>query len=194
VQRTEVGLWAVKRLKKSTKWVHNLRPHRSYEDLVFHYPVPSKKKDRLRHKSKKPDDLFREIIQIFSNPGDLVLDPFAGGGTTAYAAEAEGRRHISFELDKQWAEETTRHWQRGKEAKPLVFPTTPAEKAEAAYKHYLALCKKLGVDPTTGESVVTDSSDITHQDAGYDGDVVVVTKLAPTSAQDYKHTVRLKGI
>jgi len=151
VQRTEMGLWAVKRVKKSTKWVHNLRPHKSYEDLVFEYAIPSSKQDRPRHETKKPDDMFREIIQIFSNPGDLVLDPFAGGGTTAYAAEAEGRRHISFELSTQWFEEAKRHWEEAKDAKPLKFPSTPVEKAKRAHAEYRALCKRLGVHPVTFE-------------------------------------------
>lgn len=150
VQRTEYGLWAVKKVKKSDKWVHNLREHQSYEDLVFNYPIPSGKKGE-RHPTKKPDDLFREIIQIFSNPGDLVLDPFAGGGTTAFAAEAEGRRHISFDEKEQWYLESLKRWEAGKSEKPLRFPTTPAEKARAAHKEYKKLCKRLGVHPITFE-------------------------------------------
>jgi DNA modification methylase len=194
VQRTETGLWAVKRVKKSTKWVHNLRPHLSYEDLVFRYPIPSKKADRPRHQTKKPDDMFREIIQIFSNPGDLILDPFSGGGTTAFAAEAEGRRHISFELSSQWHEESVRHWAEGKNAKPLKFAVTPTEKAKEAHKKFIALCKKLKVDPNTlevMESTVEESD--THQPPAPAGDVAETDTLVPAPVQDYKHTVRLKG-
>jgi hypothetical protein len=156
VQRTEYGLWAV---KPGAKWVPNLRPHHAYEDLIFRYPVPKiskkeKEAGRKRHQTKKPDDMFREIIQIFSDPGDLVLDPFGGGGTTAFAAEAEGRRHITFELDalnEGWIKEINDHWARGKSAKPLKFPITPSDKARAAFKEYLKLCKKLGVNPETFE-------------------------------------------
>lgn len=156
VQRTEYGLWAVKRTKQSTKWVHNRRAHKSYEDLVFDYPVPtSPPGNRERHETKKPDGLFREIIQIFSNPGDLVLDPFSGGGTTAFAAEAEGRRHISFEKDEKWYRESLLHWEEGKKAHTLIFPTAPEEKARAAYRDYCALCKRLGVDPVTLQSLVS---------------------------------------
>jgi hypothetical protein len=155
VQRTEYGLWAVKRVKQSTRWVHNRRPHKAYEDLVFEYPIPVAQGDRPRHDTKKPDALFREIIQIFSNPGDLVLDPFAGGGTTAFAAEAEGRRHISFEKEEKWYRESLAHWEDGKKAPPLWFPTTPEEKARAAHKEYRALCKRLGVDPVTFDRLPT---------------------------------------
>jgi DNA modification methylase len=162
VQRTEYGLWAVKRVKQSTKWVHNRRPHRPYEDLVFDYSVPTAPSgDRERHETKKPDGVFREIIQIFSDPGDLVLDPFSGGGTTSYAAEAEGRRCIAFEKEEQWYRESLLHWQEGKGVPPLVFPTTPEEKARAAYKEYRALCKKLDVDPVTFESLAVKPVDAT---------------------------------
>ena len=187
VQRTETGLWAI---KPGAKWVHNLRPHHNYEDLVFHYGVPKlgKKKKaagRERHQTKKPDDMFREIIQIFSNPGELILDPFAGGGTTAYAAEAEGRRHISFELKEKWYRETKLHWVEGKSAKPLKFPTTPVEKAKAARKTFLKVCKELGVDPDTLEQLMT------HQPKAPTGDVAM-HKLVPSPSQIYKHIVKLK--
>ena len=190
-QRVEVGLWAVKRVKKTTKWVHNLREHRSYEDLVFNYGVPkgSKKKEalgRFRHQTKKPDAMFREIIQIFSNPGDLVLDPFAGGGTTAFAAEAEGRRHISFELKEKWFNEAKLHWQDAKDAKPLKFPTTPTEKAQAAWREYRATCKKLGVDPDSFQSKKKSKPTPAPK-------VATTSALKPAASRDYKHVVRLKG-
>lgn len=150
VQRTEYGLWAVKRIKKTTKWVHNLRPHLSYEDLIFRYAVPGGKKDE-RHKTKKPDDMFREIIQIFSNPGDLVLDPFVGGGTTSFAAAAEGRRFICFDESERWTQRSIERGELGKEALPLQFAASPVSKAKEAHKKYKKLCKKLGVDPITFE-------------------------------------------
>jgi DNA modification methylase len=110
VQRSEIGLWAVKKRTKTAKWVFNRDAAKSFEDGVFRYGVPRARKDRPRHQSKKPDGLFMEIIRILSNPGDLVLDPFAGGGTTAYAAEMEGRRHISIEASEEWVAEARAHW------------------------------------------------------------------------------------
>ncbi len=107
IQTTELALWAV---KPKGKWVFNRRAGQTYEDGIFSYGVPRAKKGRPRHESKKPDGLFEEIIGILSDPDDLVLDPFAGGGTTAFAAERMGRRHISFELDPGWYEEAVRHW------------------------------------------------------------------------------------
>ena len=106
VQRCEHGLWAV---KKGAKWTFNPSRSKPYEDGIFTYGVPRAKKDRPRHESKKPDAMFREIIRLLSNKGDLVLDPFAGGGTTAFAAEYEHRRHLSFEKARKWYDEARIH-------------------------------------------------------------------------------------
>ncbi len=46
----------------------------------------------------KPEDLMERIIQIATNPGDLVLDSFAGSGTTGAVAHKMGRRWIMVEL------------------------------------------------------------------------------------------------
>ena len=46
----------------------------------------------------KPEKLIQRILSIASNAGDLVLDSFAGSGTTGAVAQKLGRRHISIEL------------------------------------------------------------------------------------------------
>lgn len=106
VQRNEHGFWAV---KNGAKWTFNPSPDKPYEDGVFTYGIPRASAGRERHEAKKPDDMFRELVRMFSNPRDLVLDPFVGGGTAAYAAEAEGRRHISFESSAKWYAEARIH-------------------------------------------------------------------------------------
>lgn len=107
VQRVETGLWAV---KPGAPWVFNPNRARPYEDLIFNLPIPRAVEGRPRHECKKPDALFGELISIFSDPDDLILDPFSGGGTTAYAAERLGRRHISFEKSEKWYCESMAHW------------------------------------------------------------------------------------
>ncbi len=51
------------------------------------------------HPTPKPVDLMRHFIRLHTRPGELVLDPFMGRGTTAFAAQAEGRRFIGMEID-----------------------------------------------------------------------------------------------
>jgi site-specific DNA-methyltransferase (adenine-specific) len=51
-----------------------------------------------------PEELVRRIIGVSSNPGDTVLDPFAGSGTTVAVAAAMGRQGIGIELNPDYAE------------------------------------------------------------------------------------------
>lgn len=95
VQSDECALWAV---KPKDRWVFNKRAHMPYERGEFSYPVVR----GSPHPTKKPDGLFQDLIKMFSDEGDLVLDPFAGAGTTAVAAQRSRRRHISFELDEDY--------------------------------------------------------------------------------------------
>ena len=55
---------------------------------------------RLRHPNEKPQELLRYLVRTYSKPGDLILDPFAGCGSTLEAAESEGRRAVGIELRK----------------------------------------------------------------------------------------------
>jgi site-specific DNA-methyltransferase (adenine-specific) len=52
------------------------------------------------HPTQKPEKLLAKIVLASSNAGDLVLDPFAGSGTTAVVARKLGRRYVGIELDE----------------------------------------------------------------------------------------------
>ncbi len=54
------------------------------------------------HPTQKPIALIEYLVQTYSNPGDLVLDPFMGSGTTGIACINTGRRFIGMELDEQY--------------------------------------------------------------------------------------------
>ncbi len=62
---------------------------------VFTYKSPSPQQ-RI-HPTQKPVGLIRELTELFSRKGDLVLDPFAGSGTTAYVAMELGRNVLAYE-------------------------------------------------------------------------------------------------
>ena len=54
------------------------------------------------HPTQKPLKLVRKWVRDFTDPGDLILDPFGGSGTTAVAAACEGRRCLVVERDPQY--------------------------------------------------------------------------------------------
>jgi DNA modification methylase len=67
--------------------------------------VPSLKgssKEKCRHPSQKPLELIEALIALFTDRGDLVLDPFLGSGTTAVAAQRLGRPWIGIEKSRRY--------------------------------------------------------------------------------------------
>lgn len=66
------------------------------------------KPSKWDHPTPKPERLVRFFVNLHSLPGDTVLDPFAGGGTTLRVAKDDGRKAIGVEIDERWAEHTAR--------------------------------------------------------------------------------------
>lgn len=58
--------------------------------------------ERGLHPTQKPVDLFAYLIRTYTQPGQLVLDNCAGSGTTAIAAEREGRKWLCIEQDETY--------------------------------------------------------------------------------------------
>lgn len=56
-------------------------------------------KDKRYHPTQKPTELVQQLIEMFSEPGQLICDPFLGSGTTAIAAVNTGRHYIGYEID-----------------------------------------------------------------------------------------------
>ena len=54
------------------------------------------------HPTQKPEKLLAKIILASSNPGDIVLDPFLGSGTTSVVAKKLGRHYIGIEIDETY--------------------------------------------------------------------------------------------
>lgn len=73
--------------------------------------------DRL-HQTEKPVDLLRRLLRVVCPPGGVVLDPFAGSGSTGVAALAEGMRFIGIERALEHVE-TARRRLSGEEVRPV---------------------------------------------------------------------------
>ncbi len=61
-------------------------------------PIQSQAAERLGYPTQKPLALLERIIQVSSNPGDIVLDPFCGCGTAIAAAQKLGRKWIGIDI------------------------------------------------------------------------------------------------
>jgi DNA modification methylase len=56
------------------------------------------------HPFQKELNLLQEIVRVYSNQGDLILDPFTGSGSTLIASHRENRRSFGIEQDRKWYE------------------------------------------------------------------------------------------
>lgn len=64
---------------------------------ALHFPNPTGK--NRHHPTEKPVELLKTYIDNSSQPGDVVLDPFMGSGSTGVACKQSGREFIGFEID-----------------------------------------------------------------------------------------------
>jgi site-specific DNA-methyltransferase (adenine-specific)/adenine-specific DNA-methyltransferase len=64
------------------------------------FPVNSQAAERINYPTQKPEQFLERIIKASSHPGDIVLDAFAGSGTTLAVAEKLGRRWIGMDCGK----------------------------------------------------------------------------------------------
>ena len=75
-----------------------------YDKGIYEYPIYHNKK--RFHPTQKPVTLLEELIKKHTNEGDLVLDCFAGSGSTTIAAYNTNRDFTGCELDKNYYEKT----------------------------------------------------------------------------------------
>lgn len=58
------------------------------------------------HPARMPPTLINFFIEFLTDPGDLVMDPFAGSNTTGYCAEVKKRRWLAIETNKQYCQQS----------------------------------------------------------------------------------------
>ena len=86
-------------------------------------------KERVAHPCQMPEAVLERIIKASSDPGDLVLDPFAGSGTTLAAAKRLGRRYVGVELSSEYAERARRRLEEVRPDESCNGTTLPARGA-----------------------------------------------------------------
>ncbi len=98
VSGMEFALWAV---KPGEKWTFNKDEDVPYQRSLFSCAVSRGQPGEYRHPAAKPLELFQRLIEIHTDPGGWVLDPFAGGGTSGVAAESTGRFSLQIEKNPE---------------------------------------------------------------------------------------------
>jgi site-specific DNA-methyltransferase (adenine-specific) len=95
-------------------WEVAERPEPGGEQVVWSLPAPGpREKVQGRHPTQKPLALLERVLAASAAPGDLVLDPFAGSGTTGVAALAAGCRFLGLERDPEYARLAARRLRAG---------------------------------------------------------------------------------
>jgi DNA modification methylase len=71
------------------------------------WELPTESAQRVGHPAPFPVELPRRLIELYTYPGDLVLDPFMGSGSTAVAAVRTGRDYLGFDTDPEYVAAAT---------------------------------------------------------------------------------------
>ncbi|MDY0278223.1 MAG: DNA methyltransferase, partial [Acholeplasma sp.] len=98
VQDMEFAVWGV---KKGAKWTFNKPKSVPYLRSVFETSLVSGS-EKTEHPTQKSIKLMEDIINIHTNKGDIILDPFMGSGTTGAAALKLGRLFIGVENNTKY--------------------------------------------------------------------------------------------
>ncbi len=104
----ETLIWAARdRSSRHTFNYEDMRAENGGLQMRSMWPIhstPQGEKVHGKHPTQKPLTLLRRIIRASSKPGDLVLDPFCGSGTTGVAALELGRRFIGIDTSEEYLE------------------------------------------------------------------------------------------
>ena len=112
-ESTEQLIWTVNGAPtgkdKATKWTFNywrakeLNNNKQMRNLWEFAVTPRSERNLGKHPSQKPLGLLERLVELGSEPGQLVLDPFGGAGTLAVAAEKLGRNWVLVESEREYA-------------------------------------------------------------------------------------------
>jgi DNA modification methylase len=122
------------------------------------------------HGCQMPEQLLGRIIKVSSNPGDIVVDPFAGSGTTLAVAKKLGRRWFGCELSREYCRQVEARLAACRKGDPLEGAPEPSVSAPATPREKRASRARQPRKSTAGkslfkieESQATDGTQIEHR-------------------------------
>lgn len=108
LKKGKAGIVSTRRQVKSAihENVNGMRHLRSVIQAPNKPAMKAWERKGMQHPTTKPIQLLTQIVRAYSNPGDLVIDPFAGSGSTAVTCFLAGRECISYEKDSMWYQQS----------------------------------------------------------------------------------------
>lgn len=89
-----------------TAWCGEGRPEWNGGGKMGHYDISTEPQKTRRHETQKPLRLMKNLVLDFTRPGQLISDPYGGGGTTGMAARLTGRRYVMWETNEAHAKKS----------------------------------------------------------------------------------------
>jgi len=106
------------------KYPERYHPKGKSLDEVWEFPIPiqgSWGDGYIRHFCPLPESLVGRILQLTTDAGDVVLDPFSGSGTVPAIAQFSNRKHIGFELNSDYIKMFRAYVESNSASKQLEF-------------------------------------------------------------------------
>lgn len=73
-----------------------------FHDFIETSVTPNSERKYGKHPTQKPESLMQHFVELLSNPGDNILDPFMGSGTTGVVSKRADRNFIGIELNPEY--------------------------------------------------------------------------------------------
>ena len=136
----ETLIWAAKS-REQKSYTFNYEAMKQLNDELqmrsdWHLPICSGG-ERLKdesgtkaHSTQKPEALLHRVLLSSTNPGDVVLDPFFGSGTTGAVARRLGRRFIGIERDPNYIKLARKRIEEVEPVEPEALAVTRSKKSE----------------------------------------------------------------
>ena len=135
----ETLIWASRSQK--SRYTFNYESMKAFNEDVqmrsdWHLPIcsgPERLKDdggRKAHPTQKPEALLQRILLASTRPGDTVLDPFFGTGTTGAVAKSLGRKWIGIERDLDYAKAALERIAAAEPIPASALSTMPSKRSE----------------------------------------------------------------
>lgn len=137
--RFERAVPVARRRAEGRPWERSISTDEFLDATLDLWEIRPESARRVRHPAPFPVELPQRLIELYTFKDDLVLDPFAGSGTTAVAAVRSGRRHAGYDIDPGYiglararvAEEQAQ--QTARPPAPRLFPVpNPADNGDHA--------------------------------------------------------------